>query len=419
MRSQIFDFAVRADRASPEQPIEKESEVMAPARADKLAGAVIIGGAHGSISAARSLGRRGIPVWFFTNDQLIVRFSRYVQRSPEWPVTASQKVELLLETGVRNGLKGWTLFPGSDIEAELLARNYSTLADYFRVTTPSWDVMQWAYDKRLTYRLAAEAGIDFPWTYFPAGREDICNLDGPFPMVLKPAVKEQRNEFTAAKAWRVYNRRTLLARYDQACSLVDPGIIVLQELIPGTGDTQFSYAALWDKHGPVASLVAKRLRQYPIDFGTGTFVETVDEPDVSRAAERLLSFINYTGLVEVEFKYDSREARYKLLDINGRLWTWNALGHRAGVDFPYLMWLQARGKPLPECRARIGSRWIHLSRDLVAAMLEIRRGTLSPRSYVRSLRGPMEFAVFALDDPLPALLEWPLLAIRQARRMHA
>jgi len=46
--------------------------------------------------------------------------------------------------------------------------------------------MKWAYDKPLTYRLAAEADIDFTWTYFPAGREDICNLNG--PMVMKPAV---------------------------------------------------------------------------------------------------------------------------------------------------------------------------------------------------------------------------------------
>ena len=30
--------------------------------------------------------------------------------------------------------------------------------------------------------------------------------------------------------------------------------------------------------------------------------------------------------------------------------------------------------------------------------------------YVRSLRGPLEFAIFALDDPAPALLDIPFLA---------
>jgi predicted ATP-grasp superfamily ATP-dependent carboligase len=324
-----------------------------------------------------------------------------------------------METAVRNGLQGWTLFPGSDIEAQLLAQHHSTLEGCFRTTTPSWDVMRWAYDKRLTYRLAAEVGVDLPWTYRPAGRDGVAALKAPFPMVVKPAVKEQENGFTRAKAWRADDRDELLARYDEACSLVDPRTIVLQELIPGCGSTQFSYAALWDKHGPVASLVARRWRQYPIDFGyTSTFVETVDQPEVSRAAERLLTAINYTGLVEVEFKYDARDNRYKLLDVNGRLWTWNALGYRAGIDFPYLMWLQSQGKPVLQCHARTGVGWLHLSRDLVAALLEIRRGTLSAGSYLRSLCGPKEFAVFAADDPLPAILELPLLAVRLIQRMR-
>jgi len=322
-----------------------------------------------------------------------------------------------METAAKYGLQGWTLFAGSDPEAQFLAQHHSILDACFRTTTPCWNVVRWAYDKRFTYRLAAEAGIDFPWTYNPRSRDDVANLTGPFPMVVKPAVKEHANRFIREKAWRADNRKELLARYDQATSLVDPRIILLQELIPGSGETQFSYAALWGKHGPVASLVARRLRQYPIDFGyTSTFVETLEQPEISRAAERLLRAMNYTGLVEVEFKYDAREKQYKLLDVNARLWTWNALGYRAGIDFPYLMWLQSQGKPVPRCIARTGVGWLHASRDLVAALLEIRRGTLSAGAYLRSLRGPKEFASFAIDDPLPSIVGFPLLAVRLMRR---
>ena len=48
-------------------------------------GALILGGSHGSLEIARSLGRRGIPVWLVTSDNPLPRLSRYVQRKFSWP----------------------------------------------------------------------------------------------------------------------------------------------------------------------------------------------------------------------------------------------------------------------------------------------------------------------------------------------
>jgi predicted ATP-grasp superfamily ATP-dependent carboligase len=248
---------------------------------------------------------------------------------------------------------------------------------------------------------------------------DLETLDARFPLVLKPAFKEGRNAFTMAKAWRVNDRRSLLMRYDEARSLVDTEVIVLQEFIPGAGEAQFSYAALWGSQGPVASLVARRARQYPVEFGfNSTFVETVDRPEVENLAVRLLNAIGYTGLVEVEFKYDARDGHYKLLDINARTWTWHMLGCRAGVDFPYLMWRMAHGEPVQPVRGAAGVRWVHSVRDLAAACKEIQRGNLKVRDYLRSVRAGAEHAVLALDDPLPAVMEIPLLFHRVLRRMR-
>src|SRR5689334_23448558 len=71
-------------------------------------------------------------------------------------------------------------------------------------------------------------------------------------------------------------------------------------------------------------------------------------------SRRLLSAIGYTGLVEVEYKFDVRDRRYKLLDINPRLWTWSALGSRAGVDFPYLLWQIMTGRGVRSRTPRTG-----------------------------------------------------------------
>ena len=132
-------------------------------------------------------------------------------------------------------------------------------------------------------------------------------------------MKNRVNELTLARAWPVDNRRQLLEHYDQACALVDPDLVMIQELIPGGGEAQFSFAALCAEGRPLAWMVARRTRQYPIDFSRGsTFVETIDEPMVEEPSRRLLAAVGYSGLVELEFKRDPRTGRPKLLDINAR-----------------------------------------------------------------------------------------------------
>jgi predicted ATP-grasp superfamily ATP-dependent carboligase len=270
--------------------------------------------------------------------------------------------------------------------------------------------VRYASDKRLTNERSQALGIDFPWSYYPTGRQDLEQLQCRFPAILKPTIHTTQNAFTQAKAWRVDDHAALIARYEQAARLVGEDAIVLQELIPGNGVRQFSYAALMDQGEPVASLVARRARQYPIDFGyTSTFVQTVENDEVEETALRFLRSLDYSGLVEIEFKYDVRDKRYKILDVNARTWTWIALGEFAGVDFPHLQWRLAMGEKLPRLRGKPGVAWMNSLRDVIAACQEMAAGTIAPRAYMQSLREPTVYAAFASDDPLPGLVDLPLV----------
>jgi D-aspartate ligase len=53
---------------------------------------------------------------------------------------------------------------------------------------------------------------------------------------------------------------------------------------------------------------------------------------------------------------------------------------------------------------------MHSSRDVIAAYEEISNGTLSLRDYLASFRTRLAFANFALDDPMPAIVELPVAA---------
>jgi D-aspartate ligase len=381
-------------------------------------GALVLGGAHCSLEIARSLGRRGIPVWLVIDDNPLATMSRYATRSFEWPgARDAAALPFLLDLAANFHLDGWVLFAGGDAEVRFIAQNHAALGAVFTLTTPAWDTVRFAYDKRHMNARAAELGIAQPLGHYPRSRDELPDCALRYPVVLKPTVRDSRNAFVHAKAWRADDLDSLTTRYDAAAALVGGDCVMVQELIPGDGRSQFSYAAIWDRGAPVGALVARRRRQYPIDFGfTSSFVETIVQREIEDAAARFLRSLDYSGLVEIEFKYDARDGRYKILDVNARAWTWIALGVAAGVDFAALQWRLARGEQVARVAACRDASWRYLSRDLVASAQEMLAGNLSPVEYLRSLRLRSATAVFAWDDPWPAALDLPLVAARVAKR---
>jgi predicted ATP-grasp superfamily ATP-dependent carboligase len=383
-------------------------------------GALLLGADYRALGVARSLGRRDIPVWVLTERaEPLATVSRYALRSLAWPEGGEQeRVVFLRELARSDDLEGWALIPTADTTAAMVARCYDQLDEHFTLTTPRWDVLRWAYDKRLTYGLAERLEVPCPRTVRAHAALNGAGATVGFPAVLKPAIKEKSNALTAAKAWLIEDRRDLEHRYGEASSLLDPELLMVQELVPGRGEAQFSYAALCQDGVPLASLTARRTRQYPADFGrASTYVETVDCEEVVEPSVRLLGELGYTGLIELEYKRDCRDGVLKLLDMNPRVWGWHTLCVRAGVDFPWLLWLLVSSEKIPATRAKPGVGWLRFSTDTPTAIKEMLGRRLQLRDYARSLRRPRESAIFAWDDPLPGLAEFPVLMYVLARRV--
>jgi len=153
-------------------------------------------------------------------------------------------VDFLLRLGQRYELDGWVLFPTEDSHAAMLARHQAKLAGRFRLATAPWETVEVAYDKRSTYRVAKQFNVHCPVTHYPRDRHEVEILECSFPVIIKPAIKEVDNRFTREKAWPVQDRASLLASYDLACTMIDPSLIMIQELIAGGGESQFSYGAI-------------------------------------------------------------------------------------------------------------------------------------------------------------------------------
>jgi D-aspartate ligase len=389
------------------------------ARAPRRAGAIVVGGDYQGLGIVRSLGRRGVPTCVIDDERSIARYSRYTSHAIACEDLRDEQrtVATIIDTGRRLGLEGWVLYPTRDETVAAFSRYRSELAEHFKVPTPPWDVVRRAWDKRETYALAAELGIPVPRTWYPANATELQQVEGEPPFAIKPAIKEHFIYATKSKAWKARTKAELESLFESAAGIVEPGEVMIQELIPGDGRQQFAYCAFFKNQEPVAKMVVQRRRQHPPEFGrASTFVQTVDAPEVDRLSERFLRSLDFYGLVELEFKLDPRDGQYKLLDVNARTWGYHTIGTKAGVDFPYMVYADQVGERVQQCRAESGVRWIRLATDLPTAAVEVVNGRLDWRAYGRSLASSNVESVFSRRDPLPGLMELcliPYLAVKR------
>jgi D-aspartate ligase len=393
----------------PQEPRPVEVE---PLVGREPVGALVVGGDHPGLAIARSLGRRGIPVYVIDDQYCISSFSRYATKvvRVENILDERKTVDAVLEVGRRYDLRNWILFPTRDENVAAFSRYRTELAQFFRVTTGDWNSIEWAWDKKKTYELAEKLNIPCPRTFNPKSIDEVPGLYSRLPLAIKPAVKENFFYATGAKAWRANTPNQLLSLYSKAIKQIKPEEILIQEIVPGGGNEQYSYCAFVRNGIPYSVLTARRARQHPREFGrAATYVETIDSPEIEILSERFLEAINYHGVVEIEFKRDSRSGEYKLLDVNARPWGFHAIGWAAGVDFPYLVYADQMGLPTEPIRARAGVGWLRMISDIPTAISDFLHGSLNFSVYVKSLLSTRVESVFSFRDPLPFLAELMLL----------
>ncbi len=383
----------------------------ADAKLSGAVGALVIGGDYQGLGVVRSLGRRGVPVGVVDDEASIARYSSYTCFSERLPCLKDPEktFRALMDVAERRGLLGWVLFPTRDETVAMISQYRKELCKVYRVTTPKEQTIQWFWDKRKTYELASRLGIPAPRTWYVQDAKDLDHIEGHFPVAIKPAIKEHFIYVTRAKAWRADNLPQLRELYNKAIEFMPRDEIMIQDIIPGNGSCQYAYCCFFKEGKSLASLVTRRLRQHPLEFGrASTYVESVALPCLEEMSERFLRAVNYYGLVEIEFKQDPRDGQYKLLDANARTWGYNSIGRAAGVDFPSLLFSDQVSEQVPVTRGQVGVRWVRLLTDLPTGALAIFSGQLKARDYLSSLRHVSEEAVFSREDPLPGLVEFAL-----------
>ena len=375
-------------------------------------GAIVVGGHFQGLGVIRSLGRRGIPVCLLDSQFPIARFSKFTKLFKICPPPSDHKnfLDFLITLVEDYGLHGWVVIPTDDETVYFLSKNRDELERYVRVSVCPWESIQFTYEKKLTYQKAEALGIAIPRTYCPVEEHEIEALKIKNPLVIKPSIVKHFYNKTRIKAYLVQNHQDAVQKYRFMASIIPREEILIQEFIPGGPRHLFSYCCYLKDEKVLGKVIAKRQRQHPMDFGhASTYAVSMNIPELESISLKFLRSIGFEGIAEVEFMRDPRDGRFKLLEINPRIWGWHTLAIRSGADLPYILYQDLiGGEPIPS-DFRENVKWIRLVTDIPTALSEIAGGRLSFREYIDSLQGEKEFAVLSFKDPGPFLAELVLL----------
>ena len=370
--------------------------------------ALVLGLLPAGLALVRSLGRAGIPVYgaAFRDNEFGLR-SRFLRgrRVASSGNERDRDRHLLAFLHEVAGAQRAVLFPERDEHVDFVLRNRDEIAEVADVPLPlDPETVGRLRRKDQLPSTAARAGVDSPATVHAGDEESIraAGLEPPF--LLKP-VEGQEYALTFGK------KAVVADGVDGAIGIWrearEAGFeMIVQELIPDSHEDVFSLFTYVGVGGePLASVVGRKVRQGPLRFGTSAVFEIRFDPRVLELGQRLLASVGYTGFAHVELAHDPRDGRFKVLEVNTRTPVWGGIAMSRSFDIARVAYDDLSGivrSPLGTYRKEVA--WIYLAKDLWVSAQMARRRELSPHEFlVHYVRPGKARAIFAADDPLPAL----------------
>lgn len=357
------------------------------------------------LSVARSLGYHGVEVYGVDpNRWQIGHFSKYVHDSSTLSCKRN-KAELLknLITYAKDKTTQPVLFAAGDDEVQFVSEYAETLRQHF--------IMPQSYKKEFTgallnkisfYKVCMKLGAEIPVTFFPKRVKDVESISKKisYPAIIKPGLgHEWRKRFKGKKVIEVSSPSELLTKYEYYCPNAEE--VVIQEVVPGREDNIAIFGGYFNKkYDPVSVFTAKKTRQYPPMFGSGSLCESHWYPEIADMSINLVQKMRYHGICGTEYKWDPRDARWKLMEINFRPTLWFAITRASGVDIVYDAYLDLIGQ---EVKKNIGTQrngivWQYLVRDAISVLHYLRRRDISTAA-IRQFADPRkEYAIISSKD---------------------
>jgi len=375
------------------------------------------GETNAALAVVRSLGRYGLNVEVAGRTNLSQSFfSKYCTKSTIYtsPEENIKKFTTQLLEMTKNG-KYEMIVPTTDFSIMPIAMNREKIEKNTLVPLPSNEILNIAWKKSETVMMAERLKIPVPKTFFPTSIKDLKEVESEieYPVVVKPDSSKIAvgNRIMDAQVRFANNMEELVTNFRKlSLGGIKP---IIQEFIKGYG---LGFFSLFNNSKPRAIFMHKRLREISVDRGASTLRESIQDKEIEKYGLRILKKLKWHGVAMVEFRFDERNKKPKLMEINGRFWGSLALATASGVDFPvllYRMMTEGDVKPVFDYKTGVKCRWLSGDMYRLATVMtgSYNRDVIS-ESRIKSLIEFMKFFgkdlhydSFTRDDPLPGFID--------------
>jgi len=378
---------------------------------------LVIGvGTQIGLEIIRSLGKYGVSVYGAGPGKNQLGFySKYIGKKFILPFSPEEVFIERLFYILKKNPEIKYLIAISERNITLLNKYRFELQRYVKLLFPPQEVMEYALVRQKTIHMAEKLRIPVPNTVFINKFEDIekCRQLS-FPVITKPAIRNFSNPLQQKLDFRVRYFSSYEELEKHLKTFKETGFFpMVQEYC---GGEEFGFPIIMVRQKPVVCFLYKNLHLSPVKGGVPVLRESIKlDPRLKRYSIELLKAINWEGVAEIDYIRDHKDNQIKLLEINGRFWGSTPLPSRAGMPFPYLLYLSlGKGKNFYTENYKIGVKCRILGGE-TTRLLEILKSPSykfgiskwqAIKEYISLFFDPsVKYDIQTLDDPIPGIMD--------------
>ncbi len=145
---------------------------------------------------------------------------------------------------------------------------------------------------------------------------------------------------------------------------------MLQEYIPGGDDSIWMFNGYFDeKSDCLFGVTGRKIRQSPIHTGVTSLGVCLRNPVVDEMTQGFMKSIGYKGILDIGYRYDARDGKYKVLDVNPRIGsTFRLFVGNNGLDVVRAQYLDLLVNRFLHSAVVEGRKWFVEDRDFVSSV---------------------------------------------------
>lgn len=208
---------------------------------------------------------------------------------------------------------------------DLIVNCKDELKKYFILPFMDRETKDKLEDKESFYNICEEYGLDYPKTYVVTKkRKDKIVLPFSYPVALKPSSSKDYSEVSfegKEKSYKIYDEDRLKEIIEKIYSSGYNSNIIIQEYIEGEDDTMWVMNCYSNKNGMVKMMcLARCLLEEHTPYGVGNYkaLMSCSNDELYSKIKKFLEDIKYVGFSNFDLKYDAKDGKYKLFEINIR-----------------------------------------------------------------------------------------------------